>query len=69
VAAFRSRCKVARINAESGRTNAHSTQAGGGMPSHSPIQIHIRVALDVWFCDYSGWWAVWLWLLPLWSMV
>ena len=30
------------------------------MPSHSPIQIHIRVALYVWFCDHSGWWVVWV---------
>jgi hypothetical protein len=30
------------------------------MPSHSPIQIHIRVALYMWFCDHSEWWGVWL---------
>ncbi len=52
-------------NAESGQPNAHSTQAGGGMPSHSPIQIHIRVALYMWFCDHCEWWGVWFWLLPL----
>lgn len=47
-------------NAESGRTNAQRTHAGGGMPEHSPIHIHIRVALYMWFCDYSEWWGVWL---------
>ena len=47
-------------NAESGRTNAQRTQATGGVPSHSPIQIHIRVALYMWFCDHSGWWVVWV---------
>lgn len=31
----------------------------GGMPRRGGIEIHIRVALDVWFCDYSEWWAVW----------
>ena len=55
-------------NAESGHaiTNSHQANTrsvetrGGGMPSHSPIQIHIRVALYVWFCDHSGWWLRWV---------
>ena len=25
------------------------------MPKHSPIQIHIRVCLCVWFCDHFEW--------------
>ncbi len=35
-------------------------QAGGGMPEHSPIHIHIRVSLGVWFCDHFEWWLRWL---------
>jgi hypothetical protein len=30
------------------------------MPWQSPIQIHIRVCLYMWFCDHSEWWGVWL---------
>lgn len=55
-------------NAESDHGTTHGHQAntrsvesrGGGVPWHSPIQIHIRVALYMWFCDYSEWWGVWV---------
>ncbi len=30
------------------------------MPKRGGREIHIRVSLGVWFCDYSGWWVVWL---------
>jgi hypothetical protein len=30
------------------------------MPQRPPIQIHIRVALYMWFCDHSEWWGVWI---------
>ena len=46
-------------NAESDGSNAHSTHRGGGMPRRGGIEIHIRVALYMWFCDHSGWWGVW----------
>ena len=36
------------------------------MPKHSPIQIHIRVCLCVWFCDYFEWW---LWMVAEWVQV
>ena len=47
-------------NAESDGTNAQRTQATGGVPRRGGIEIHIRVALDMWFCDHSEWWVVWL---------
>lgn len=30
------------------------------MPRRGGIEIHIRVCLYVWFCDYCEWWGVWL---------
>ena len=57
-------------NAESDGTNAQRTRARGDMPRRSPIHIHIRVALDVWFCDHSERWGVWLLLhLGRWALV
>lgn len=43
------------------------SHATGDLPSAGGREIHIRVALYMWFCDHSEWWAVWVhgWGIPL----
>jgi hypothetical protein len=34
--------------------------AHGGMPRQPGVWMYVMLSVDVWFCDHSEWWGVWL---------